>query len=214
MMPLILWVAAAWILGGLPSGLWLARLKGAPDPTSTGSGSSGATNVGRLLGWRWGLVVLLLDVGKGMAAAALPLAAGGSPALAALCAVAAVVGHCASPLAGFRGGKGVATSAGAALVLGTQAAVVAFLAMVTVLLLSRRMAPASLTGMWIFGALAVIFPAWQRAPWWFGLVMAVVVTLTHRQNLDRLRRGVEPTLWGAPAGDPRWRHSHEEPLVK
>lgn len=209
----ILWVGAAWILGGLPSGLWLARWRGAPDPTATGSRSSGATNVGRLLGWRWGLFVLVLDLGKGALAAGLPLLDGHSGELAAWCSVAAVLGHCASPLARFRGGKGVATSAGAALVLGLFPAFLAFLGMVIVLLLFRRMAPASLAGMGLFAVASVALPQPQGAPLWFGPLLLGIVLVTHRQNLMRLRQGVEPTLWGKPAGDPAWRHADKEPRI-
>jgi glycerol-3-phosphate acyltransferase PlsY len=210
---ILLCAGAAWILGGLPSGLWLARWRGAPDPTLTGSRSSGATNVGRLLGWRWGVAVLVLDLGKGALAAGLPLALGQDGQMAAWCSVAAVLGHCASPFARFRGGKGVATSAGAALVLGPLPALQALAGMVVVLLLFRRMAPASLAGMGIFAVASLALSPPQEAPVWFGFLLLGIVLVTHRQNLDRLRRGVEPTLWGKTAGDPAWRRTDKEPRI-
>ena len=201
---------AAWLLGGLPTGVWLARWRGAPDPTRTGSGSSGATNVGRLLGWRWGLLVLGLDLGKGLLAAGLPTVLGAGGQGAALAGLAAVVGHCASPWARFRGGKGVATSAGVALVLAPLAALGALAGMVIVLVAGRRMAPASLAGVALFAGLSALGPLAAGPPWLGGALLAVVLA-THRQNLGRLARGVEPTLWGPPAGDPRWRKAGEEP---
>lgn len=201
----------AWALGGLPTGVWLARWQGAPDPTQTGSGSSGATNVGRLLGWRWGLVTLLLDLGKGGLAAGLALWGLHSPALAAGCGLAAVTGHCASPWARFKGGKGVATGAGAALVLAPGAAGLAMLGMAVVLLLGRRMAPASLTGALLYVLFLLLLGPVGPERLGYGIGLAGVVFFTHRQNLSRLARGVEPTLWGRPAGDPRWRSRHEEP---
>lgn len=202
---------AAWLLGTLPSGLWLARWRGAPDPTRTGSGSSGATNVGRLLGWRWALVVLFLDLGKGVAAVALARTLGAGPHLVALCALLAVVGHCASPFASWKGGKGVATSAGAALSLHPQAALLALLPMVLVLLAGRRMAPASLSGVAAFALALAWVPGGESVPAGFAWILLALVAFTHRQNLDRLRRGVEPTLWGPSTGDPRWRSAQEEP---
>ncbi len=201
----------AWGLGGLPTGVWLARWRGAPDPTQAGSGSSGATNVGRLLGWRWGLLTLLLDLGKGLAAAGLARGLLGSFGLAAACGLAAVLGHCASPWARFKGGKGVATGGGAALILAPFAAGLALLGLVVVVLASRRMAPASLSGGLLFPLLQGFTGEGGVAPTGFALGLAALLLFTHRQNLDRLRRGVEPTLWGAPAGDPRWRSRHEEP---
>ncbi|MFA7331443.1 MAG: glycerol-3-phosphate acyltransferase [Candidatus Delongbacteria bacterium] len=201
----------AWGLGGLPTGVWLARWRGAPDPTQTGSGSSGATNVGRLLGWRWGLLTLLVDLGKGLAAAGLARGLSDSSGLAAACGLAAVLGHCASPWARFKGGKGVATGAGAALILAPWAALLALLGMVLVLLASRRMAPASLGGGLLYPLLQGVTGEGGAAPTGYALGLALLLLFTHRQNLDRLRRGVEPTLWGAPAGDPRWRSRHEEP---
>jgi glycerol-3-phosphate acyltransferase PlsY len=208
-MPAIL--LGAWLLGGLPTGVWLARGKGAPDPTRTGSVSSGATNVGRLLGWRWGVVVLVLDLGKGLLAAGLPLTLGAGTTLAALAGLAAVLGHCASPWARFRGGKGVATGAGAALVLAPAAALAAMALMVVVLGTGRRMAPSSLAGAMSFAALSMTGPC-SGGPVWFGPVLFLMILTTHRQNVSRLWRGVEPTLWGPPAGDPRWRSAQDEPL--
>lgn len=213
MSPLVLALALllAWGLGGLPTGVWLARWRGAPDPTRTGSGSSGATNVGRLLGWRWGLLTLLLDLTKGVLASGLVLWWLDSTGLAAACGWAAVIGHCASPWARFQGGKGVATGSGAALVLAPGAALGALLGMVAVLLLGRRMAPASLTGVLLFPILLAPAGAVDPARRLFALGLLLVIVFTHRQNLQRLARGVEPTLWGKPAGDPRWRSRHEEP---
>jgi len=204
-------LVGAWLLGGLPTGLWLARWQGAPDPTRPGSGSSGATNVGRLLGWRWGLLVLALDLLKGLLAGAVPLALGAGETVAALAGLAAVLGHCASPWARFRGGKGVATGAGAALAQATGAALLALPFLVAVLVATRRMAPASLAGTAAFAALAALPPWTAAGPFWFGPALLAVVVVTHRQNLGRLARGVEPTLWGKPAGDPRWRQAEEEP---
>src|SRR3954470_23981920 len=106
-------VPLAWLLGTFPSAQLVARAHGR-DITQEGSGNPGASNVARLLGWKAGLVVLLLEFAKGAAAAGVGMAVGGRGAAYVL-GVAAVVGH-TLPLY-RKGGKGVATAGGALVVL-------------------------------------------------------------------------------------------------
>lgn len=103
-------VAVGYLLGTLPTALLVARRHGV-DPTSTGSGNPGATNVLRTVGRTAGALTLVGDVGKGIAAAGLGWLLGGR-ALAVLCGVAAVAGHVAPVTRRLRGGKGVATGFG------------------------------------------------------------------------------------------------------
>ncbi len=113
MLAIALLVPVAWLLGTFPTALLVARSHG-HDVTSEGSGNPGASNVARLVGWRWGAVVLLVDFTKGALAAGVGLAVGGR-AGAFVLGTAAVVGH-TFPV--FRkGGKGVATAGGALTVL-------------------------------------------------------------------------------------------------
>ena len=114
----LLWaLPAAGMLGSVPTGYALGALSRGVDVRAGGSGNIGATNVNRLLGWRLGLLTLGLDALKGAIPAALGLLLWPSfPAGAAL-GLAALLGHCWSPLLDWRGGKGVATAAGMGLVL-------------------------------------------------------------------------------------------------
>ncbi|HEV7200815.1 MAG TPA: glycerol-3-phosphate acyltransferase, partial [Candidatus Limnocylindria bacterium] len=115
-------IALGYLLGAIPFGVVIARLAGGDDPRTVGSQRTGATNAVRALGPRWGLVVGLLDVAKGLVAAAAGAAIGAAVGLvpewvAAGSCVAAVTGHIRSVFIGFRGGRGVATAAGGFLVL-------------------------------------------------------------------------------------------------
>src|SRR5262245_28734497 len=146
-------IAGAYLIGALPFGWLVARWRGV-DIFAHGSGNIGATNVGRVLGRRFGLLVFLLDFAKG----AIPVAAG--LALAARldpstpvppevygvgAGLAALLGHLFSPCLGFRGGKGVATGAGVVVVLFPVAALGALLAWIAVVSATRTVSLASLT---------------------------------------------------------------------
>ena len=121
-----LWAAAAFLAGSIPFGPIVARLRGV-DLRKVGSGNIGATNVSRALGWRWGVLVYVLDAAKGaapvLAAGAWAGTLGRDPSQVAradmwwwlMLPIAAVLGHMFSPFVGFRGGKGVATGSGAML---------------------------------------------------------------------------------------------------
>src|SRR6478672_11673165 len=113
MLAVALAVPVAWLLGTFPSALLVARSHGR-DIVREGSGNPGASNVARLLGWRAGALVLLLDFSKGAIAAGAGYLIGGRPGACAL-GVAAVVGH-TFPLY-RKGGKGVAAAGGALIVL-------------------------------------------------------------------------------------------------
>src|SRR6478672_465384 len=113
MVVIALLIPVAWLLGTFPSAQIVARAHGR-DILQEGSGNPGASNVGRLLGWKAGALVLLLDFAKGAIAAGVGLAIGGRPGAFVL-GVAAVVGH-TLPLY-RKGGKGVAAAGGALVVL-------------------------------------------------------------------------------------------------
>ena len=118
-MTLVLWAAAAaigYVIGAINPATLLARPLGA-DLRQVGSGNPGATNAGRALGARWGVVIALLDIAKGFAPAFAFGALGGEIA-GEIAGLAAVVGHITSPFLRGRGGKGVATTLGA--ILGVQ----------------------------------------------------------------------------------------------
>ncbi len=117
-----------YLLGGIPTAYLVGRWRGV-DIRRHGSGNVGGTNALRVLGWKWGVMVMAVDVAKGyLAADALPRlpVAGGESVYLALCGgLAAVIGHVLSPYLGFRGGKGVAAGAGMLLALAPLPAAIA-----------------------------------------------------------------------------------------
>ncbi|MBS1785064.1 MAG: glycerol-3-phosphate acyltransferase, partial [Acidobacteria bacterium] len=114
-MQVFLWCAAAFLVGSIPFGLLLVKLAGKGDVRAHGSGNIGATNVSRVGGKGLGVLTLVLDAAKGSLPVALAQHQGFSPDFSAALALCAVAGHVFTPWLGFKGGKGVATTVGAAL---------------------------------------------------------------------------------------------------
>ena len=194
-MPLLAWllIPVAYILGMLPSAALVARAKGRNVYTE-GSGNPGTSNVARLLGWKYGALVVALDFAKGTLAAGLGLWVFGRPAAWAF-GIAAMVGHMLPAISKFKGGKGVATGAGALLVLFPWVVVIEAGVW---LLVAKGVRKASLASL----AVAVSFPffAWF-GPWPCSLaelvvlvLLAVLVIARHAKNLRRLFRGEELAL--------------------
>lgn len=191
----------AYLAGSIPFGLLIGFAKGI-DVRKAGSGNIGATNVLRVVGKRWGAIAFLLDFLKGVAgallapaaAAALLGAEGGPPASAAIVGgLAAVVGHNWPVWLRFRGGKGVATSAGMLVAIVPAETGCAFAVWLAVLLLSRYVSLAS-----ICAALALAAAVWLRHPAGapvlipvLATILAAFVILRHRSNIGRLLSGTE-----------------------
>ncbi|HEY4574606.1 MAG TPA: glycerol-3-phosphate 1-O-acyltransferase PlsY [Thermoanaerobaculia bacterium] len=203
-------VAGAYLLGSVSFSVVVVKVMQGLDVRTVGSGNAGATNVMRAAGKKAGVAVLVLDVIKGMTAVAVPRVLDAPPAVVGSAAVAVVLGHVFPVFFGFRGGKGVATSAGA---LGTlaPAAMAAGLAVFVLVVFWKRYV--SLGSM----VTAVLFPllvglgarlGWPEygGPWLVlaSSAIALLVVLKHRNNLRRLRAGTEPRL-----GDRRARPARE-----
>lgn len=187
------WIAAfavAYLLGSVPFGLLLTRLAGTEDLRSIGSGNIGATNVLRT--GRKGLAAgtLLLDLAKGFAAVA--IVGRIFPGTEGLAALAAVIGHCFPVWLKFRGGKGVATTAGIAFGVGWPLGLAYALVWIGMLALTRI---SSLAGMSAALALPIAACVLGRADLlpWLAAIAALVIFL-HRANLARLRHGTEPRI--------------------
>lgn len=181
---------AAYLLGSVPTGLYVARAKGI-DLRKVGSGNIGATNVARALGRRWAVLVLLCDAAKG----ALPVLAGrllGVPrALVALAGLLAIGGHVFSFLMRGRGGKGVATSLGVALTLSPIAALCSFGVYAVCFVVLRYSSVGSLLGAWLFPVFAHFVGGLAREEVLVVVAAAVLVTVRHKDNIRRVLKGEE-----------------------
>ena len=187
----------AYLLGSIPFGLLLARIFAGADLRRLGSGNIGATNVRRVAGNRLGLTVLLLDAAKGalpaLAAAALVDPAGAlGAAYTGLVAACAVAGHLFPVYLKFRtGGKGVATAAGAFLVLAPAALGLSLLVFVLVVCFTDRVSAGSLAAA-VFLPLAVHLTAKPLTLTLWAVVVGVLIVWRHRANIRRLLAGREP----------------------
>jgi glycerol-3-phosphate acyltransferase PlsY len=203
-------VAGAYLLGSVSFSVVLVKVMRGLDVRTVGSGNAGATNAMRAAGKKAGAAVLALDVIKGMTAVAVPRALDAPPAVIGGAAVAVVLGHVFPVFFGFRGGKGVATSAGA---LGTlaPAALAAGIAVFILVVLWKRYV--SLGSMVTAVLLPLLVGLGSRLGWpeyggpWLVLAsaaIALLILIKHRNNLRRLRQGTEPRL-----GDRRSRPTRE-----
>ncbi len=179
---------AAFGLGMVPFGLYVARFVKGIDPRDAGSRNVGATNVARLCGTPWGVLVLALDLLKGFIPAALAPADTGWLMLS-LIGAAAIFGHAYSPILNFKGGKAVATTIGVFLALAPGALILAVLCCVGVIWLSGYVSMGSLT-------LALALPFFCLLSANIGMLplstgVMLFLFWRHRENILRLDRGEE-----------------------
>jgi acyl phosphate:glycerol-3-phosphate acyltransferase len=187
-------IVAAYLIGGIPWGVVIARVTGGPDPRTIGSGRTGGANVMRALGPRAAAMSGLLDVLKGIVAVVIANVAGGGLGLEALAALAAIVGHSRSIFIGFKGGRGIAPGFGGLIVIHPIAALVVLPVFAIVLLVSRYSSLASLTAT-ALGAAAVVVTVvlFDQSPLYavYALAAAGMIWLFHLDNIQRLLAGSE-----------------------
>ena len=188
---IMLALAGGFFLGSLPFGFWLAKAKGV-DIRKKGSGNIGATNVGRILGKEWGYLVFALDALKGwlavwVAAEFFQAGDGGS----VLTGMAAVAGHVFSPWLDFKGGKGVATSAG--VLLGLAPAVLFSSALIwgASFAVKRIVSVSSLLAATAFPFLVMYLEPGRKVLLLAAFALGGLVWYRHRDNLHRLMAGTE-----------------------
>jgi acyl phosphate:glycerol-3-phosphate acyltransferase len=189
-MTILLAMAAAFLLGSFPTGIVVARSKGV-DLRKVGSGNIGATNVGRALGKRWAAFVLVADASKGALPVLLVERLIADPWAPALAGLAAVFGQAFSIFLRGRGGKGVATSLGAGLALAPLATLSCLGVFVAVFAAFRIVSIGSLCAMAAFPLFLWLYHVGTVPRFVFGLAIAALVTLRHKDNLKRLVRGQE-----------------------
>ena len=186
-------VTASFLIGAIPWGYVAAKASRGIDLRTVGSGGTGATNVLRTLGRRASAVVALLDILKGLLPVVFARAAGFDASWVGAVAVAAVVGHCWSPFIGFKGGKGVATGAGAAIALFPQLLLIVPV-MVIVVWTTKYVSLGSLTAAGLGALLAVLYAAAGRLDWAAAvaiLAVAGIIAIRHEGNIRRLLSGDE-----------------------
>jgi glycerol-3-phosphate acyltransferase PlsY len=198
-------VVLAYLVGALPFGLLVGRLAGGVDLREHGSGRTGATNALRTVGLAGAVATFLLDLGKGLVAVLLvrwlyQAGPAGSPDwVAAAAGVAAIGGHIRSVFIGFKGGRGVATFAGAMLVTSpwTVAIVVPLVALIV--WRSRIVSLGSLAGSLLAPVISAAFVPFGQATWAgvaLGVGGAALITVAHTDNIARLRAGTERRISG------------------
>ncbi len=180
-------------LGAVPFGVLITRLLGAEDPRKSGSGNIGATNVLRTSGWKSGVLTLLLDVLKGVAAilfARYVASRVSAPTLEPIAALAAVLGHMYSPFTAFRGGKGVATGLGVFALLTPGPTALAALVFILVVAVTRYVSLGSM----LAAAAVPLAGFWMNYPvvvYTSSALISLLVIWKHQDNIGRLMRGEE-----------------------
>ncbi len=200
----IITILAAYFIGAIPFGYLFARMRGV-NIFEHGSGNIGATTVGRVLGKPIGFLVFVLDFTKGALPVGLaillkpffaePIWTRGFVEVAA--GLTAFLGHLFPIYLGFRGGKGVATGAGAVAVLVPIPAAVALVVWAVILLATRLMSLASLVAVVVLCAVHLRVPAswqWLEPRTWFCLIAGALVIIKHHANIGRLLKGTETQL--------------------
>lgn len=180
---------AGYLVGSVPTALIAARLAGAPDPRTVGTGNAGSTNVALTAGPLAGLGVLLVDLGKGFVCALAGRAIAGEVA-ADLCAGAAVAGQIAPVFAGFRGGKGAATTLGGYIGLAPALALFGLAVWGSGLVVLRRFVISTVAAI---AALAVVALLSGAHPL-YAAVALVLTLYAHRRDLRAFQRGELPTI--------------------
>lgn len=203
MLLIIILACLAYLLGSIPSSVWLGRAIKGVDLREHGSGNAGATNAFRVLGKPIGSLVLVLDMLKGFLAVNLTQMQSvidpGSEHFMMLkigFGLLAVVGHIFPVFAGFRGGKGVATITGVALAIHPLAALGAMGIYLLVFLVTRISALGSLLAVLTYPVWIIwVFRSEYLTTRIFSLVVVLLVLITHRSNILRLIKGEEKSLF-------------------
>ncbi len=184
----ILILLGGYLLGSIPSGVWIGKLFYKKDIRNFGSGNMGTTNAFRVLGKRAGIVVFLMDMLKGSAAVALAIILH-APFNPLLAGIAAIIGHVFPLFANFKGGKAVATSAGALLVYNPVLFVIGCALFAVTLYLTSMVSMASLTCFVVVTILAFLMHDYFLGV--IGLLVTIFVFIRHRQNIKRIENGAE-----------------------
>lgn len=198
----LLLICLAYFIGSIPTAVWISKSVYGIDIRDYGSGNAGATNTFRVMGSKWGSVVMFVDVVKGIVASSLYLLLPfyltselhRTNFMIGL-GLAAVIGHIFPIWASFRGGKGVATLLGMAIAIQPLVAACCLAVFLLVLFLTRFVSLSSiLAGISFMVFILFIFN--EREPLYriFAILVALMVVLTHQKNIGRILRGTESKI--------------------
>ncbi|MBO6577374.1 MAG: glycerol-3-phosphate 1-O-acyltransferase PlsY [Rhodothermales bacterium] len=205
-------IVLSYLVGSIPGSILVGKALYGVDLRAHGSGNAGATNTFRVLGWKAGTLATVIDVGKGLLAAgliatiridAVPQGLGfwnAESVIRLIAGIAAVVGHMYPVWAGFRGGKGVNTSAGVLFALTPVSMLITLAVFATVLFLSRYVSLASLAATAAFPSTIAIrkyvfgVDTLDASLLFLSLIMAAAIFYGHRSNIERLRSGTESRI--------------------
>jgi glycerol-3-phosphate acyltransferase PlsY len=197
----ILWltVFAGYLLGSIPFGYLLVRLRSGRDVRAIGSGNIGATNVVRAAGWSTGVATLILDLAKGTFAVWLAgYFSGGNIRTMMFAGLAAILGHIFPVWLKFSGGKGVATALGVFLMISWTAVAAAVVVFAIVVLFWRYISLASVSAAAALPLLVYLLYAPGHGPPTAvtvgTLLSSVLIIVKHRKNIERLMAGTEPRI--------------------
>ena len=197
-LPNIVGLLIAYLIGSVPSAVWVGRQFYNTDVREYGSGNAGATNTFRVLGKRAGFVVMIMDILKGLLAVKLAYLIGDYDPegpefidFEIALGVCALLGHVFPVYVGFRGGKGVATMLGILVAIHPQAAFFCACIFFTTLFLTRYVSLSSILSGLAFPVVIMVFYSTNSSINIFSLAVAVLVLITHQRNIERLIRREE-----------------------
>ncbi|MBR2823005.1 MAG: glycerol-3-phosphate 1-O-acyltransferase PlsY [Clostridia bacterium] len=187
--------AAAYCLGSISTGILVARANNGPDLRKVGSGNTGATNVQRTMGWKWGLITFFGDALKALLACWLGSLITGSHMGALLAGLMVIVGHNWPVFFQFKGGKGVASSCGVMLFCFPLPAVICFALTVGIIAVSKYVSLGSITMLTLFAILVSCYHSGGNL-WIIGwaALLAGFCVYRHKANIARLIAGTENRL--------------------
>jgi acyl phosphate:glycerol-3-phosphate acyltransferase len=195
---IVLVIFAAYLVGSIPTSVWMGKWFYSIDIRNHGSGNAGATNTIRVLGWNAGIIVFIIDVLKGFAAVELAYLSSVQHGtiwfinFQILLGLVALIGHIFPLWAGFKGGKGVAALLGVIMTLTTGPALLSFAIFLLVLLLFKYVSIGSMiAGISYPIIISVLYPSFSDSIKISSVVMAVILIITHRKNIKRLLKGEE-----------------------
>jgi len=197
-LPNILGLLAAYLVGSIPSAVWVGRTFYGIDVREYGSGNAGATNTFRVLGKKPGTAVLIMDIVKGFMAVKLAYFIGDydpqSPEFIDFelaLAVCGLLGHIFPIYVGFRGGKGVATMLGILIAVHPQAALICAGVFILTLSISRYVSLSSMLSGITFPVVIMVFYSTNSSINIFSLAVAILILVTHQRNIERLIKNEE-----------------------